>query len=203
MSQCNAETLQSYDRHVADYVDGTAQEVSGPSRNWIDAALAGLPAEAEIFELGSAFGRDAAYIRGRGYRVDCSDASRGFVDHLRGLGVEARLFNALTDPLAGPWHLILANAVLLHFNREECAAVLAKMAGALAPGGRFAFSLKAGEGEGWSSHKLNAPRYFCYWQPEQLPPLLRQAGFQDWEITAADTDRQHGKWLYVIARTAG
>ena len=101
--------------------------------------------------------------------------------------------------LARDYDLILANAVLLHFSRGEFRAVLGKMAGALKPGGRFAFSLKQGEGEHWSTMKLNAPRYFCYWQPEHLPPLLREAGFDRWDVSVVKTQRQHAEWIYAIA----
>lgn len=199
MTTGNEQTLRTYDGHVQDYVTGTAQVVSGPSKDWIDGALKGLSFDARILELGSAFGRDAAYIQQQGFRVECTDASQGFLDYLRGNGFEARLFNALTDPLAKDYDLILANAVLLHFSRSEFQVVLSKMAGALKPGGRFAFSLKQGEGEDWSTMKLNAPRYFCYWQPEHLPPLLQKAGFDRWDVSAMKTLRQHAEWIYVIA----
>lgn len=200
MGDSNQRTLQTYDGHIQAYVDGTAHQVAGPSRDWIERALDGLPATARILELGSAFGRDAAYVQGRGFTVECTDASHGFLDHLRAAGFSARPFNALTDVLAPEYDLILANAVLLHFSRDEFSGVLTRMAAGLRPGGRFAFSLKRGDGEGWSSQKLNAPRYFCYWQPEHLPAALVRAGFGQWDVVAANTGRQHADWLYVIAR---
>lgn len=200
MNGDNQRTLDAYDAHVARYVDGTAQTVSGPSRLWIDRSLAGLGADARILELGSAFGRDAAYIQSQGFRVECSDASTGFLDHLTARGFPARRLNILTDDMPGGCDLVLANAVLLHFSRQEMPQILAKVAKALRPGGRFAFSLKQGDGEEWSSHKLNAPRYFCYWQIGQLPPLLDGAGFLDREIRCEHTGRAHADWLYVIAR---
>lgn len=200
MTASNEQTLRTYDAHVTDYVAGTAQVVSGPSKDWIDAALRGLPPDARILELGSAFGRDAAYIQQRGFRVECTDASQGFLDYLRDEGFDVRLFNALTDTLTEDYDLILANAVLLHFNRDEFQTVLGKMAGALKPGGRFAFSLKRGDGEDWSTMKLNAPRYFCYWQPEQLPPLIQMAGFEHWDVSSVETQRRHAEWIYAIAK---
>ena len=73
------ETLRAYEAHVADYVAGTSAEVSGPPRDWMDRAVAGLEGGARILELGSAFGRDAAYLQSRGYQVECSDACEGFL----------------------------------------------------------------------------------------------------------------------------
>ncbi|EPY02570.1 class I SAM-dependent DNA methyltransferase [Magnetospirillum fulvum] len=202
-SDSNDATLRTYRDHVQDYIDGTAQSVSGATQDWIDAALAGLPDTARLLELGSAFGRDAAYIESHGFALECTDAVPEFVACLQAAGHNARLFNALTDDLNSSYDLIFANAVLLHFTRDEFASVLGKMLRALAPGGRFAFSLKRGEGESWSSAKVGAPRFFCYWEPEPLDSALRRAGFFTWTIDEARTGRAHPDWLYVIARAPG
>jgi len=203
MSDTNRETLRSYRNHVGAYIDGTSQVVSGAAKDWIDSALSVLPAQARVLELGSAFGRDAAYIAAQGFEIDCTDAVPEFVARLQAEGVKARQFNALTDDLNQRYDLIFANAVMLHFNRDEFGFVLAKMARALTPGGRFAFSLKRGQGESWSSAKLGAPRFFCYWEPDALEPVLRDAGFADWTIGEARTGRAHPDWLFVIARVPG
>jgi SAM-dependent methyltransferase len=199
MTETNKKTLASYDQHVPEYVTGTSNVVSGATKSWIDAALNGLPRDATLLELGSGHGRDALYIQQQGYEVACTDATPAFVEHLRGLGLQASHFNALTDIVASKFDLIFANAVLLHFTREEFVMVLAKMAGALKPDGRFAFSLKRGNAEEWSNAKLNAPRYFCYWEPEALPVLLSRAGFSSWSIDAVTTERTHPDWICVIA----
>ncbi|HTH16784.1 MAG TPA: class I SAM-dependent methyltransferase [Magnetospirillum sp.] len=195
----NDETLRSYRDRVQEYVDRTAHEVTGASKDWIDAALSGLPASARVLELGSAFGRDAAYMAAKGYRVECTDAVPEFVERLRESGFNARPFNALTDELEAGYDLILANAVLLHFSRDEFARVLGKLRRSLGDGGRFAFSLKRGRGEEWSRMKLGAPRFFCYWEPHQLEAPLREAGFASWSVNEALTGRVHAEWLYVIA----
>ncbi len=199
MSGSNAGKLQSYAGHIQDYIDGTSTKVEGGLKSWLDAALAGFSAEARIVELGSAFGRDAAYVLSQGFRIECTDAVSGFVQALEAKGFAARLFNALTDDLPGPYDLILANAVMLHFTRDELALVLGKMRRALGPGGRFAFSLKRGQGEAWSSEKIGAPRFFCYWEQDRLVPVLSDAGFSAWTIDAASMQRAHAEWLFVIA----
>jgi SAM-dependent methyltransferase len=199
MSGSNRQTLNAYAARVQAYVDGTAPEVGGEVKLWIDRLLSGLAPSARMFELGSAFGRDADYIRGRGFVLQCSDAVPGFVALLRARGLEARLFNALTDPLDGPYELIFANAVLLHFTAQELDCVLVKLRAALAPGGVLAFSLKQGEGEEWSSAKLDAPRFFRYWRAQDLPARLAAAGFARWEIVEARTSRAHADWLFVTA----
>lgn len=199
MSAANSETLRSYEARVAEYVEGTASEVAGEGKVWIDAILAGLPVEALIVELGSAFGRDAAYIASKGFDVECTDAVEGFVAKLHSRGFRARHFNLLSDEFDRGYDLIFANAVLLHFNRSEFAFVLKKLIGSLNSGGRCAFSLKRGKGEAWSEAKIGAPRYFCYWERDELQPILRDAGFSHWIVEEAHTTRAHAGWLFITA----
>jgi hypothetical protein len=40
--------------------------------------------------------------------------------------------------------------------------------------------------------KIGAPRYFHYWEPGDLPPLLHAAGFASWEIAGT-----RAGWLFV------
>lgn len=163
MNDSNHQTIQSYEAHVQEYINGTPQDVSGIVKEWLDEAIAGLAKDAHILEFGSAFGRDAAYLQNLGYQVECTDATQAFVDLLKQKGFNARQLNAITDDLGGSYDLVLANAVLLHFTRDETKQVLQKVFAALNPGGTFAFTLKQGEGEKWSEDKLGAPRYFCFW----------------------------------------
>lgn len=202
MTDANQKTLRAYDANVRAYVEGTPHQVGGAPRDWMDRALDGLTPTARILEIGSAFGRDAAYVASKDFAVECTDAAPGFVEELRARGFRANLFNVLTDDFGATCDLILANAVLLHFDRAQLPCVLAKARTALNPSGRLAFSLKGGDGEGWSSAKLGAPRYFCYWRAEQIAALLDAAGFARWSIVEAQTNRAHADWIYVVATTA-
>ncbi len=195
----NSETLQSYEARVQEYIDGTSQTVAGAAKDWIDAALVDLSPGARIVELGSAFGRDAAYIVSKGFKVECTDAVAGFVLQLQAKGLNARRYNMLTDDLGDGYDLIFANAVLLHLNRAEFVFVLKKLLHSLGRGSRLAFSLKRGQGEAWSAAKIGAPRFFCYWEQAELEQLLGGAGFTRWTIGEALTGRAHAEWLFVIA----
>ena len=112
------------------------------------------------------------------------------------------MLNLLTDPIPGEWDLILADAVLLHFTEAECLHVLSKVHAALRPGGRFAFTMKAGTGSGWSEEKIGAQRYLTYWSLRRLTDAVRQAGFssvaelhQGWD----SGEQPHAQWLHVVA----
>ena len=105
-------------------------------------------------------------------------------------GFKARQFNVLTDDLDDHYDLILANAVLLHFTRSEFSDVVRKLHQSLKGGGRFAFSLKRGQGESWSLEKIGAPRFFCYWEREAVEPVLRDAGGFNVSVTTSVTSRR-------------
>ena len=195
----NQQTIQSYEAHVREFIDGTPHDVSGTLKDWIDEAISGLPEDADVLEFGSASGRDAAYLLNLGYKVECSDAAQSFVDLLKQRGFNTRKLNAITDEL-GPrrYDLVLANAVLLHFTRDEAESVLTKVYAALKDNGRFAFTLKQGDGEKWTDDKLGAPRYFCFWRADQVRQLVQDAGFTDVKIKG-DIPSSNATWLQIVA----
>jgi SAM-dependent methyltransferase len=184
MSKENQITLRAYEKNIEAYVERMPHEVPEELGRWLDEILADVPTTANILELGSAYGRDAAYIESLGYRVERTDAAQGFVDLLRGYGFEARNLNAITNDIPGPYDFVLASTVLLHFTRVESELVSRKVFAALNVGGKFALSLIQGEGEEWAEGKLGAPRFFCYWTAEQIGRLLTGVGFSDIEVSS-------------------
>lgn len=200
MSSNNQQTVQAYDDHVQEYVAETPNKVTPEWEIWINENLDHLDKSASILEFGSAFGRDADYMESLGYRVQRTDASTGFVNLLQKQGHDAKQLNALTDPLPGNLDMVFASAVLLHFTREEAGAVINKVYAALNANGRFVFSLKIGDGEETSAAKLGAPRYFCYWQAPDIEKVLRDAGFDNVQIsTAGDYRSDKPYWLLISA----
>jgi SAM-dependent methyltransferase len=193
----NDKTLQAYKNCIQEYIDGTPHETVAEVKQWIDEALQDLDKNAFILELGSGFGADADYMEEQGYWVVCTDAVPEFVDILQDREFTAYDLNVLTDDLPERLDMVYASAVLLHFTREETAMVLRKVYASLVDGGRFAFSLKQGNGEGWSEEKLGEPRYFCYWQAEEIQQLLNDAGYTGIEI--GQNVAPNATWLRVIA----
>ena len=114
-------------------------------------------------------------------------------------GHSASLLNAINDELGGPYDLILANAVFLHFTIEQTKLVVAKCHAALMENGSLAFSVKQGEGNAWKSAKLGAPKYYQFWSKENLEAMLVEQDFQIIEIRSI-SGQNSTKWLNVIAR---
>ncbi len=189
-------TLASYEAAAGAYL----QQSPPPGlrvRVYLD-QLAELVGTGTVLELGSGPGWDAAYLESRGSRVVRTDAVNAFVDLLLAAGHPARLLDVRVDDFGGPYDAVMANAVLLHLSREQFVDVLGRARHAVAGHGVFAFTLKEGEGEGWSRAKLGLPRHFTYWREPELRSALEA---NDWQVLSLEhvTGRVE-PWLYVLAR---
>jgi len=196
VSDDNAATLRTYEQAAQLY-----RERSG--RTALDDGLVDLvtdhaPDGAQVLEIGSGPGFDAALLEDRGFRVRRTDATAAFVEMLRANGHEADLLDVRTDDVGGPYDVVFAQAVLLHIDRAELPRVLARLSAAVRPGGLLAISLKEGDGEAWSSHKVELPRHFVFWREEPLRTALVGAG---WEPVVVEHVVTPGDpWLVSLSR---
>jgi len=194
MNSSNEETLRSYQENFSKYLDRTPQAVNGEWMLWLDEVCSEIKIGDDVLEIGSAFGRDAAYIENKGFSVQRTDAFKGAIEYLKSKGYDAQTLDILQDDINGEYDLIFANAVFLHFTPEEFATILSKIHSALKFDGVLAFTLKIGEGSEWSDEKIDAPRFFQYWQPGDIAKLLVNNGFTSNNIRTDD------KWIQVISK---
>jgi len=194
----NPRTLAAYEAAADLYAEQTLATPSAPLLAFIDSLVEMVPAAATVLEIGSATGRDAALFEARGMRVCRTDATQAFVSRMRAHDQAARLLNILTDDLGGPWDLIYASAVFLHFSVAELTQVLAKAAGAVLPGGLLAFTVKQGSGAAWSTAKLGRPRHFTYWREPALRALIDASAWQ--AVSIEQVAGANEDWLYSICR---
>ena len=200
MSNSNKTTVESYEKAIDKYIQDTVSIPSYWVTDWLNESLRGLDHEARILEIGSAFGRDAKYIESLGYKVEKTDAVQGFISILQKEDSTAHYFNAINDEISDNYDLVFANAVFLHFTRDETESVSKKILNSLNNGGRFAISLKQGNGEEWSSRKVDNPRYFCYWQKDEIQAMLYKVGFSNVTISIDGTDiKKNNIWLMIVA----
>ena len=193
-SWSNACTLKSYELGAEEYVSRTLAQMGPSFKDWIDRTLALLPPQPRIIEIGAGFGRDAEYIESQGFSVERTDATEAFVALLQEKGYCAYSFNILKDSFTDLYDLVFANAVFLHFTRQELEEVLRKVWFALRDQGILSFAVKKGQGEEWTMDKLDRPRYFCYWEQPEITALLIQRGFGEVNIS------EDKKFLQIIAR---
>lgn len=192
----NSLTLQTYEIMCQEYFNESFGEVYGSYKLWIDKTLTFLPQEAQILEIGSATGRDASYMESHGFTVERTDATQGFIDLLQQRGFSACFFNILTDEFDTAYDLIFANRVFLHFTPEEMQDVFNKIHASLKRDGILSFSLIRGEGDEWITNDSVNSRYYCYWYPSTISPLLHNSGFTVLDIFEEENI------MYVIAKKA-
>lgn len=190
-------TLRTYETAARRYRDQT-QGQSPELLAWLTDLAGRAGPGARVLELGSGPGADAAHLETLGLRVDRTDATAAFVEMLRADGHEARLLDARHDGFGGPYDVVLADAVLLHLNRLEFADALKRVRAAVRPGGLLALTLKEGDGEAWSTAKLDLPRHFTYWREPALRAELARAG---WVPLSIEHVAAREPWLFVLART--
>ena len=197
MPDANAETLHTYERAAALYRERTVRSPH-EADDLVTLVAEHAPPGANVLEVGSGPGYDAGRLEALGFLVRRTDATGAFVDLLRADGHRADLLDVRTDDLGGPYDVVFAHAVLLHIDRDELPRVLGRLLAAVPPGGLLAMTVKEGDGEEWSSHKVELPRHFTYWRGEPLRAVLLAAGWEPVVLTKAGST--YGPWLTVLAR---
>lgn len=145
--------------------------------------FAHLVGSGHVLELGSGPGWDALHLEARGLRVTRSDATPAFLTLLRAAGHEARVLDVRIDDLGGPYDGILADAILLHLDRPQLDDVVVRARDAVLDNGILGFTVKEGDGDGWTTAKLGRPRHFTYWRELGLRDALTRAG---WTVDRLD-----------------
>lgn len=189
-------TLRSYQAAAQRYADHST--APSPALGAFLDRVADLIGAGRLLEVGSGPGLDATYLRRRGVDVWPTDATPAFVEMLRSAGHEARLLDVRFGDLGGPWQGALAQAVLLHLDRAQFTDALDRVREAVVDGGVLAFTVKEGDGDGWSEAKLDLPRHFTYWRERPLRDALAQSR---WDVQSVDHVVGRAEpWLYVMAR---
>lgn len=188
-------TLKTYQDNFEKYFTETPSVVSGDFKEFFDLTISLLPENAKILEIGSGTGRDADYFESHGLTIKRTDVVSSFIEYQRNNGKTITPLNILTDEIEGKWDLVFANAVLLHFNAEQFSVILKKIASALNPNGIIAFTVKTGGDEEWSVHKMESPRFFKYWNMEELRTAVEGCGFKIEKLELATEDKR----LFCIA----
>ncbi len=195
LQAANAITVQTYEQRADSFRASIPRD---PNDNLIRLVDKALPSGGLVLELGSGTGRDAAELERRGHQVRRTDATAAFVEMMRADGFKADQLNALTDDYGGPYDLVFADAVFLHFTADQLAGVLTRSAAA-AP--LLAFTTREGEGVEWSNRFLDLPRQFTLWQEDPLRALLSSTGWRVQQLERGTT--RAGGWFHVLAdRTA-
>lgn len=171
-------------------------------RREMAAFTARLPTSGRVLDLGCGTAWAAARLREQGFRAVGLDLSFGRLSRAAADGAapvvmgDQRQLPVTTASLDGVWTC----ASLLHLRKSDMPATLGEIRRVLRPGGALFVSLKAGDGEAWTT-RGGGPRFFAYYRAAELDSLLASAGFRivdGWENPAPPWDVAH-PWLSRLA----
>jgi SAM-dependent methyltransferase len=169
--------------------------------------LAAFPAGAQLLDVGSGSGREAAFLLSRGFRVTCLEPSPAMIDHalsyhseLAGRIIRGRLPDELPVE-AERFDGIYAVASLMHLYRRQLPAALAQLYRALLPGGTLLFSVPLSRPDLTASGYDEAGRYFLLMSAQEWVAETEAAGFRDVQTdsNADGMGRSSVTWLNCSA----
>lgn len=165
-----------------------------------DPALAELVRERGLsgvaLDIGAGDGRHSVLLARHGFTVEAIDVSEAGVAHIRQLARRAHLtINARVadisapDAIAGPYHLIVADTVLGHVERDRLGEVGRRITDALAPGG-WLFATALADDDPRESEF--APLSGTYFSAEELCALFPGVRVERCEKLST-VDHTHGR----------
>lgn len=195
-------TQATYRQIAADYAQ--AQQNRGQLAAQISRFAQLLPPGGTVLDVGCGPGMDTAVLQTHHLTAIGLDFSHemmrvGRDEH--GVQVpfaqaDMRCLPVTGQKIDGIWSC----ASLLHLERKDVLPTLQEFHRVLKPGGAVYLSVKLGSGEKWTARSYNRPlpRFFTFWQPETLDPLLETAAFHI--IDGWQEPGQRDTWLVRLMR---
>lgn len=156
------ETLDFWERFPRTFIDKFAELSHG-----------------NVLDIGSGPGRDGLILKNKGLSVVCIDASSAMVELSIARGLESVVgdFTALPFPDAS-FDAAWAYTSLLHVPKSLIATAFLEISRVLKPQGIFGLGLIEGKEEMYrESSGIGRPRWFSYYDKEEVDALLLQHGF--------------------------
>lgn len=187
-------TKESYRRNWAAYRNKTDPKLSPAELLWLEPILK-YPRGTEILEIGSGTGRTANYLDSKGFSVQRTDVAKGFVDLMNSepLDKPAVLLDLMNPGSPGKYEIVIANAVLLHFTKDEFSEALTNISDLLQPEGKLFYTLKRGQGER-TIRDAELLRFFRFWETEELDEFFHSEGWLNDSFETED-----GLWINGVA----
>lgn len=196
------QTQETYRQIASSYA--AAWQKGGTVESELQAFAALLPEGATVLDVGCGPGLDTAVLQSYHLNVIALDYSHEMMrvgrDEHNCLApfIQADMRHLpIGQQVDGIW----ASASLLHLQRDDLLPTLKEFWRVLKPRGLLYVSVKQGEGEAWVAaekygHDLR--RFFTFWQPQLLDPLLETAAFHI--LKATEEEGKHDCWLVRFAQ---
>ena len=194
------QTRKSYESSALDY----ARNVEGlhPHKE-AERFLSLIPSGGTIIDIGCGSGRDVKKFSERGFRVTGIDFSPSMIEIAKRNAPKATFKNIdmhsldLEDTFDAAW----ANASLLHISKARFLEVLEKIYSILSDDGLFYIKMKQGSHEGIEidARYDNLPKFFSYFEEDELKEVLREAGFELLDVFTTGKESSYQTHPYVHA----
>ncbi|TET91338.1 MAG: class I SAM-dependent methyltransferase [Methanomassiliicoccales archaeon] len=195
-------TIKSYDECAEEYSRFHSEK---SFRKRLETFIALLPDRALVVDIGCGCGRDTEYLMEHGINAMGIDLSEGMIEQARKYvpnatfhQMDMRRLEFENSSVGG----ILAMASVLHIPKEQMAGLLTELRRVLRFDGLLFVSVMAGTGERIVEKSVAVegmgPRFFAFYNIEELKDLLGLAGFRV-ERTFMDEDIGVD-WLNVYSR---
>ena len=198
MSEENRKTLNVYDQTAKVYLSNSiAHDAIDPEKAkrksmnlkvFLGKTFSPLIDHAKIFEIGSADGETAKYLRRIDFDVTASDVADDFIAEIAKKGVPVVKFDAMTDEFPGKYDGVLAWRVLVHFTPQDVERLLVKVYDALNNYGRFAFNVINRE-----TREVD----YCYYREEDVRAMIAKTKFRIIDFHKEGGDHRN-KWLVFV-----
>ena len=217
MSIENKKTVEIYERKAATYLKTTidhdkldpekAKRKKEKLHNFIKTNLDSLEKGSKVFEIGSADGENAKYIKELGYNVTASDIADAFINETKSKIENTIKFNVLEDDFKDKYSAVLAWRVFVHFTKEDLDITLNKVHKALENGGIFIFNIMNREtrdcDEEWvdfpNEYHMNAERYYKYFSEKEVNELIQKTNFKINSFHKEGGESKN-KWLVYVLK---
>lgn len=217
MSIENKKTVEIYERKAATYLKTTiehdkldeekAKRKKEKLQNFIKENLEQFKKGSKVFEIGSADGENAKYIKELGYNVTASDIADAFIDETKSKIENTIKFNVLEDDFKDKYSAVFAWRVFVHFTKEDLDITLNKVYKALENGGVFIFNIMNREtrdcDEEWvdfpNEYHMNAERYYKYFSEKEVNELIQKTNFKINSFHKEGGESKN-KWLVYVLK---
>lgn len=193
------ETVATYQNNFDMYKEKTPSEISGEFIDLMEKFIKYIPSNGTIFEIGSASGRDARYLKNKGFTVLCTDVIPQALEELNDEGFSTSYYDFRSKPKEEwlrAYDAILAKAVFLHATQADFEEALHHLLSILTKDGVLCLSFKLGEDEELETGKLGGLRYFKYYSQEELTDI-----FTKYPLMVLDTaETSDSKWIQFILK---
>ena len=217
MSIENKKTVEIYEEKAATYLKTTiehdkldeekAKRKKEKLQNFIKENLEQFKKGSKVFEIGSADGENAKYIKELGYNITASDIADAFINETKSKVENTVKFNVLEDDFKDKYLAVLAWRVFVHFTKEDLDITLNKVYKALENGGVFIFNIMNREtrdcDEEWvdfpNEYHMNAERYYKYFSEKEVNELIQKTNFKINSFHKEGGESKN-KWLVYVLK---